>query len=382
MLFWIALLSLLIWIYLFLFHGRFWWIRSLLPRARPSPTGARVAVIVPARDEADVVARSVTSLLSQTGLGWLHIFLIDDSSTDGTAEAAQGAAEAAGAAKSLNVLPGRPLPPGWSGKLWAVEQGVAHALQVNADFFLLTDADIDHAPNSVATLVEIAQQGPYDLASFMVRLHCRTFAERALIPAFVFFFLKLYPPRWIASPRLPMAGAAGGSILIRPQALARAGGIENIRREVIDDCALALRVKQSGGRIWLGMSDETKSIRPYGSWRGIGQMISRGAFNQLHHSAWMLLLAIAGLTVTYLLPPALVLFNRHWPAALGAAAWLLMVVCFLPMVRFYRLNPLWALALPLVAVFYMGAAVHSAVRYWAGRGGEWKGRIQDPSAKL
>src|SRR5262249_34455251 len=189
-----------------------------------------------------------------------------------------------------------------------------------------------------------------------------------------------YPPRWIANSRLKMAGAAGGSILIRPEALQRAGGIEAIRGDVIDDCALARRVKESGGRVWLGMADGTRSIRPYGSFAGIGHMISRGAFNQLRHSAWMLMLAIAGLTVTYLLPPTLLLFShRRLPMILGGAAWLLMTICYLPMVRFYRVNPLWVLTLPLVSVFYMGAAVHSAFKYWTGRGGEWKGRVQDPA---
>jgi hopene-associated glycosyltransferase HpnB len=203
-----------------------------------------------------------------------------------------------------------------------------------------------------------------------------------LIPAFVFFFLKLYPPAWIANPRRSMAGAAGGSILIRPEALARAGGMEAIRGEVIDDCALARRVKASGGRIWLGLTAATRSIRPYGTFSGIGRMISRGAFNQLRHSAAMLFLALAGLTVTYLVPPALAIFSHRWiPGLLGGAAWILMAVCFLPTVRFYRLSPLWVLALPLIAIFYMGASVHSAFKFWSGRGGEWKGRVQDPSGR-
>ena len=389
-----GLLTLSIWTYLILFHGWFWRIKGVLVPAlrgahdvsshRPSAGPARLAVIIPARNEADVIGRSVTSLLHQAGSVQLEIFVVDDSSSDGTAEAAVTAARNATQGQHLTVIPGKPLIPGWSGKLWAVQQGIeraeAKAASLSPDFFLLTDADIEHAPESVATLVAIAREGPYDLASFMVRLHCETFAERALLPAFVFFFLKLYPPRWIANPRCKMAGAAGGSILIRPKALRRAGGIASIRGEVIDDCALARRVKESGGKIWLGMARETRSIRPYGSFSEIGRMISRGAFNQLRHSAWMLLLALAGLTVTYLAPPALVLFSHRWlPTGLGAAAWLLMAFCFLPMVRFYRLSLLWTLALPVVAIFYMGAAVHSAFKFWSGRGGEWKGRIQDPA---
>jgi hopene-associated glycosyltransferase HpnB len=377
-----GLLTLLIWLYLFLLHGRFWRVSALLPQQLPlpSPPPARIAVIIPARNEADVVGRCVSSLLAGSGPQSLHIFLIDDASSDGTAEAARQAARASGKAEQITVLQGRPLVPGWSGKLWAVQQGIEKAGDLHPDFFLLTDADIFHAPDSLAVLQRIAASGPYDLASFMVKLHCRTFAERALIPAFVFFFLKLYPPGWIRNPRRKMAGAAGGSILIRPEALERAGGIEAIRGEVIDDCALARRVKESGGSVWLGLAPETLSLRVYGSFSEIGQMISRGAFNQLRHSVFMLLLAVVGLSATYVLPPALVIFSRHWlPASLGGAAWLLMILCFLPTLRFYKVNRLWALALPLIATFYMGTAVHSAIKFWSGRGGEWKGRIQDPA---
>jgi hopene-associated glycosyltransferase HpnB len=377
-----GVLSLLVWLYLCALHGGFWRVARMVAKRPTSPTApARIAVVIPARDEADVVARAVTSLLNQAGDNTVQVVLVDDASSDLTAQVARQAAEAAGKPGVLTVIQGAPLPAGWSGKLWAVKQGLEKARVFSPDFFLLTDADIEHAPDSLATLTAIAQAGGYDLASFMVRLECRTFPERMLIPAFVFFFLKLYPPAWIANPRRKTAGAAGGSILIRPQSLTAAGGIESIHGEVIDDCALAGRVKASGGKVWLGLAAETHSIRPYGSFAGIGGMISRGAFNQLHHSAWMLLLALAGLTVTYLLPPLLVVFShRLLPALLGAAAWLLMSLCFLPMVRFYRLFPLWAVALPMMAIFYMGATIHSAFRYWTGRGGEWKGRIQDPAA--
>jgi hopene-associated glycosyltransferase HpnB len=377
-----GVVSLLVWLYLCALHGGFWRVARMVAKRPTSPTApARIAVVIPARDEADVVARAVTSLLNQAGDNTVQVVLVDDASSDLTAQVARQAAEAAGKQGVLTVIQGAPLPAGWSGKLWAIKQGLEKACAFSPDFFLLTDADIEHAPDSLATLTAIAQAGGYDLASFMVRLECRTFPERMLIPAFVFFFLKLYPPAWIANPRRKTAGAAGGSILVRPQSLAAAGGIESIRGEVIDDCALAGRVKASGGRVWLGLAAETHSIRPYGSFAGIGRMISRGAFNQLQHSAWMLLLALAGLTVTYLLPPLLVVFShRLLPALLGAAAWLLMSLCFLPMVRFYRLFPLWAAALPVIAIFYMGATIHSAFRYWTGRGGKWKGRIQDPAA--
>jgi hopene-associated glycosyltransferase HpnB len=381
-----GVLSLLIWGYLLFARGQFWRVRRTHRRAvdnRP----ARIAVVIPARNEADVVGRAVTSLLQQTGANTLHVFLVDDGSSDGTAQAARDAAKAAGQMAMLTVIEGQPLASGWSGKLWAMQQGVERAREFKPEFFLFTDADIVHAPDNLTTLLAIAEKGPYDLASFMVKLHCETLAEKFLIPAFVFFFFKLYPPNWVADPHRATAGAAGGCILIRPEALRRAGGIEAIRNEVIDDCALAARVKGTGGRLWLGASDTTQSIRPYAGFADIGSMISRSAFSQLQHSAWLLALALIGMAVTYLLPPALVFFGWNGspaglPAglsvALGAAAWLLMALSFFPVLRIYRLSPLWGLALPLMGVFYLGATAHSALRYWSGRGGEWKGRVQDP----
>jgi hopene-associated glycosyltransferase HpnB len=318
-------------------------------------------------------------LLQQSGQHALHVFLVDDGSADGTARVAQNAADALEQSAALTIIESRPLPPGWSGKLWALHQGVEQAQQFQPDYFLFTDADIVHAPENVAKLISIAQSENYDLVSFMVQLHCQSPAEKFLIPAFVFFFFKLYPPAWIANPHRATAGAAGGCLLVHPAALQAAGGIAAIRHQVIDDCALAARVKRNGGRLWLGASATAQSIRPYPGFSGIGSMISRTAFNQLHHSAWLLLLAMTGMAATYLLPPALTLFShRLVPALLGAAAWLLMIISFVPVLRFYRLNPLWGLALPLMAVFYMAATFHSAWKYWTGRGGEWKGRIQDP----
>jgi hopene-associated glycosyltransferase HpnB len=338
-------------------------------------------VIIPARNEADVIGRAIRSLLQQTGDNSIHIFLVDDASADATAQAARSAAIAERQVQNLTVVSGPPLPSGWSGKLWAMQQGINHATDSAPDFYLFTDADIEHAPDSVATLVSIAQAGPYDMASFMVKLHCRSVAEKLLIPAFVYFFFKLYPPAWTANPRRAEAGAAGGCILIRPAALAKTGGIEAIRHEVIDDCSLAAQVKRTGGRLWLGVSATTCSIRPYGGFSGIGRMISRSAFNQLRHSTLLLLLSMVGMTATYLLPPALVFAgHRIATAALGATAWLLMVLSYVPVLRLYRLNPMWALALPVAAVFYVGATFHSAWKYWTGRGGEWKGRIQDSRA--
>jgi hopene-associated glycosyltransferase HpnB len=374
-----GVLSLLIWVYLVLARGGFWRIYPAVSPQDVNINPAHIAVIIPARDEADVVGRAVRSLLQQTGAHQIHIFLVDDASTDGTAQAARAAATTAGQAQNLTVISGSPLPPGWSGKLWAMEQGIEQAAKTVPDFFLFTDADVEHAPDTVATLVSIAQAGPFDMASFMVKLHCQSVAEKLLIPAFVYFFFKLYPPAWIANPRRSEAGAAGGCILIRPAALEKAGSIAAIRQEVIDDCSLAARVKNNGGRLWLGASATTRSIRPYEGFSGIGRMISRSAFNQLRHSTLLLVFSVAGMAATYLLPPALVFFtHRIASAALGGTAWLLMVLSYLPVLRLYRLNPLWALALPLASVFYVGATFHSAWKYWTGQGGEWKGRIQDP----
>lgn len=376
----LAVIGFAVWLYLAVAHGSFWRIgRFLVPETPSVGRPALIAAVVPARDEADVVGECIMSLLKQNGTR-IHIFLVDDASSDGTAAVALQAAEAAGKAGQLTVIQGSALPAGWSGKLWAVQQGVERARSIHPDYLLLTDADILHHPENVGTLIATAESGNYDLVSLMVKLHCTTFAERALIPAFVFFFLMLYPPSWIADPRRTTAGAAGGCILIRPQALETAGGIAAIRREIIDDCALARAVKSSGGRVWLGLTSETLSIRGYGSFANIGRMISRAAFNQLHHSAGLLLATVLGLLIVYLSPPLLLLFSHQLvPSLLGAASWLLMSVCFLPLIRLYRLNPLWSLALPAIAVFYMGATLHSAFKFWFGKGGEWKGRVQDPA---
>ena len=338
---------------------------------------ARVAVVVPARNEADVVADSVSSLLQQNWAGKIDVFLVDDNSSDGTGEAALSAAQNIGKADRLHLIDGTSLPPGWSGKLWALQQGIEQALKLNPQFLLLTDADVVHASASVGSLVAAAEAGRCDLASVMVKLHCQTFAEKLLIPAFVFYFFKLYPPSWIADPGHGTAGAAGGCVLLRPSALARAGGIEAIRSEIIDDCALARAVKRSGGRLWLGLTDSTVSLRRYESFSEIRRMIARTAFNQLHHSALLLVVATLGMTIIYLAPPLLLLTGRLLPMALGTFAWLLMTIAYMPIVGFYGLSPAWALTMPLSAAFYLLATLDSALSFWSGRGGEWKGRIQD-----
>jgi hopene-associated glycosyltransferase HpnB len=383
-----AAVPLLIWLYLLLARGGFWRVSGAMLGGAPAIRGGgsvssgvapspRVIAVVPARDEAASVGTAVGSLLAQRLTPPLQLILVDDGSTDGTAEVARRAAEAAGAAERLTVLRGAPPAPGWTGKLWAMSQGIERAAQQRPDFLLLTDADIDYVPDEIATLVRIAEAQHLDLVSLMVRLSTMGFAERCLIPAFVFFFLKLYPPAWIASPRSSVAGAAGGCMLVRPAALARAGGLGAIRGCIIDDCALARAIKSSGGRIRLGLARATRSLRVYGSFAEIGAMISRTAFSQLRHSYALLAATLLGLLATYLAPPLLLLTREPLVMGLGAAAWALMSVCYLPMLRFYRVSGGYALLLPWVALFYAGATLHSAVQYAAGRGGRWKGRAQD-----
>ncbi len=370
-------LCVLVWAYLLLGRGRFWVVRRLDTPVAPVMETGLITVIIPARNEAEVIGKSVGSLLAQSCVESLRIFVVDDNSTDGTADLARDAAAKSGRPGSLTVLSGQPLPPDWSGKLWAMQQGIEQALDLHPRFFLFTDADIRHSPQNLATLVGLAEHGGYDLVSFMVRLHCRSQAEKLLIPAFVFFFFMLYPPAWVRDARLKTAGAAGGCILIRPEALARAGGIAAIRSEIIDDCALAAAVKGTGGKVWLGLTSDSSSLRVYRSFAEIERMIARTAFNQLRHSTWLLLGAVAGLALAYLLPLPLLFSGSSALMALGAAAYLLMFAAYLPMVRFYGLGALWALTLPVSAAFYMFATVHSAMKYWSGRGGEWKGRAQD-----
>jgi len=374
----IAALSLLIWLYLLLARGGFWRVASDSAGATPALNlTRRVVAIIPARDEAAVIGKAVGSLLQQSYGGLLHVIVVDDGSTDGTASAALEAAERIGAAARLTVVAGVPLRPGWTGKLWAMSQGVAAAVALEPDFLLLTDADIYHQATNVESLVANAETHRRDLVSYMVELRVATLAEKLLIPAFVFFFFQLYPPKWIASPHATTAAAAGGCMLLRRKMLARIGGLEAIRSQLIDDCALARATKAAGGSVWLQTTRTARSLRPYGSFAEIGRMISRSAFNQLRHSYLLLAATVLALSVTYMLPPLLLFADRPLPMALAAASWALMSGCYAPMVRFYRLSPLWSLCLPAIALFYAAATVHSALQYSLRRGGAWKGRIQD-----
>ncbi len=372
----IATIPLAIWIYLFFARGNFWQLREDTIELKPLDLWPRVVAIVPARNEAETIARSITSLARQDYPGEFSVVVVDDHSNDGTANLARRAAEECGATARITVHSGAELPQGWTGKVWAMNEGVRAASERAPEFFWFTDADIVHAPDTLRRLVFRAESNSLDLASLMVLLQAKTFPERLLIPPFLYFFLLLYPPSWIAAPEARTAGAAGGCILLRRTALERIGGMQAIRGQVIDDCALARAVKRSGGKIWMGLTRASVSLRGYGSFAEIRDLIARTAFTQLRYSFFLLLVTLTGLFVTYLLP--WVLFFPY-P---GEAWWFvdttiaLMAATFGVTVRFYGLSWPWALTLPVAAVFYGYATCVSAVRYWLGRGAQWKGRAQ------
>lgn len=370
----LGVLCLALWTYLFLFHGRYWLSGPELPASAPV-AGPPVDVVVPARDEAPTIEPVIASLVAQDYAGGFHVFLVDDNSTDGTAERA-------GTAANLTILQGRPKPPGWSGKMWAVSQGVAAG---TAPLVLLTDADIVHnprhlsslaarllAPAAHATSTEAASG--LELVSEMVRLHCTSPAERILVPAFVYFFQMLYPFSRVNDPGSAVAAAAGGTVLVRRAALERIGGIEAIKGALIDDVALAKAVKSAGGALYLGHSGLAASIRPYPHFRDIWQMISRTAFTQLRYSAAMLLLTVVALTLVWWVPVGLAAFGSGGQRACGIAACTLAAASYLPTLRRYGRSPIGVLALPLIALFYMAATVASALDHWRGAGASWKNR--------
>jgi hopene-associated glycosyltransferase HpnB len=360
-----SLLALLIWIYLIAAHGRFWQAGPVLPVRTPA-TSPPVAIVVPARDEAPVVADTLRSLLAQDYARPFRIILVDDNSTDGTGDIARALDD-----PRLTVITGRPHPPRWSGKLWAVSQGVAEA--GDAEFVLLTDADIVHQPAHLRTLVAQSEAHDLDLVSEMVELACETRAERALVPAFVFFFQLLYPFARVNDPLSATAAAAGGTILIRRRALRRIGGIECIREALIDDVALAAAVKK-GGRIWLGHASLAQSVRPYPAVADIWRMITRTAYVQLRFSPLLLAATTVAMALVWLAPPAAFLFGHGVARAFGLIAWIMLALSYVPTLQRLRRSLAWAPFLPLIAGFYMAATIASAVNHHLGRGVAWKGR--------
>ncbi len=374
----VAAIPLAIWLYLLLARGNFWRLSEEEIAPKPLEKWPRVVAVVPARNEAETIARAVASLANQDYPGELEIIIVDDQSEDATAALARQAAAESRAKQRVTVHSVAALPAGWTGKLWALNEGVSAAAEKAPAFFWFTDADVVHAPDTLRRLVFRAERDSLGLVSLMVLLQAKTFPERLLIPPFLYFFLMLYPPRWIADPRARTAGAAGGCILLRREALERIGGIAAIRREVIDDCALARALKQSGGKIWMGLTRASVSLREYGSFAEIRDMIARTAFTQLRQSIVLLVATLAGLFVTFWLAWIL-FFTGNDPAwIMASTAVALMTTTFLLTVRFYGLSPVWAFTLPVAALFYGYATCVSAVRYWLGRGGQWKGRAQAP----
>lgn len=405
-----ACASLAVWLWLTLGQGMFWRTDTRLPPRHAPARWPSVAIVVPARDEAEVLPRSLTSLLAQDYPGEAEVILVDDGSTDGTAALARRLSDARPGGLPLTVLsPGEPAA-GWTGKLWALRHGIAHAHARSGtgtgtgtststststgphdsipspgsspgpapDYLLLTDADIAHEPDSLRELVCAATAADLDLVSQMARLRAVSVWERLIVPAFVYFFAQLYPFRWINRPAARTAAAAGGCVLLRTEAAVRAGVPESIRQAVIDDVSLARAVQRSGGRIWLGLAERVDSVRPYASLADLWRMVSRSAYAQLRHRPELLAGTVAGLVLVYLVPPAALLAGlaagRPAVAWAGGLAWLLMAGTYLPMLRYYRQPAVLAPLLPLTALLYLLMTVDSAVQHYRGRGAAWKGR--------
>jgi hopene-associated glycosyltransferase HpnB len=369
-----------VWLGLIAGRGGFWraGIReSDLASAGAPPVWPSVTAVVPARNEADMLGTTIPALLAQDYPGRLQVIVVDDQSTDGTAVVARAAADALGAGDRLTVLPGRPLPSGWTGKVWAMAQG-ASAVEAEAkpDYLLFVDADIGLGDDVLVRLAAFAERRNTVLTSLMARLRADNSAEKLLAPAFVFFFQKLYPFAWVNDPKRATAAAAGGCMLVRREALQRAGGLAAIRDAIIDDCALGALMKRQGP-VWLGLAETVESRRGYPTLGEFGRMVSRSAYAELDYSPLKLAGTVAGMVALYLAPPLFALFGPGWPARLlGAATWAVMAAAYWPMLRFYRLSPLYAPALPAIAALYTGFTFISALRHWRGRGGEWKGRYQ------
>jgi len=372
------------WIYLLAARGFFWQAgpedEAPVEGVEPSGGWPKIVAVIPARDEADVVGQAIASLLNQDYPGQLRLLLVDDQSSDGTAEVARAAAERAGAADRLTVIQGTALPRGWTGKLWAIAQGIAEADAAAPVYLWLSDADIAYAPDTLRRLASRAEAEGLVLYSLMAKLHCRSLAERMLIPAFIFFFRMLYPFAWVNSRRNRIAAAAGGCMLVRRDALDAAGGIESIRGALIDDCALARRLKPRGP-IRLALTERARSIRPYPGIEPIRRMIARSAYAQLNFSPLLLAGTLVGMGLLYLAPPALGLFAAGSARMLGLAGWLAMAFAFRPTLAFYGVSQLWGLATPAIAGLYLLFTLDSARQHRQGRGGFWKGRAQAPGSE-
>jgi hopene-associated glycosyltransferase HpnB len=372
----LAAIPFAIWFYLLLARGSFWKVQEDDTAPQPLEHWPRIVAVVPARNEAETIARVVAALAKQDYPGEFSIVVVDDHSEDATAALALEAAKDSGAIKRVLVHAAAPIPPGWTGKLWALNEGVSLAAEKSPAFYWFTDADVVHAPDTSRRLVFRAERDSLDLTSLMVLLQAKTIPERFLIPPFLYFFLMLYPPRWIADPKARTAGAAGGCILLRRTALDRIGGLAPIRNQVIDDCALARAVKKSSGKIWMGLTRASVSLREYRTFAEIRDMIARTAFAQLRHSFILLIVTLVGLFATFCLAWILFLTGNDPAWIMASTAISIMTTTFLLTVSFYGLSPLWSFTLPLAAAFYAYATCLSAARHYLGRGAQWKGRSQ------
>lgn len=375
----IAAISLLAWVYLVGFHGAFWHVARYAAPAVPAPRASwpDVVAVIPARDEAESIGDCVRSVLSQPYAGQFSLILVDDQSSDGTGDLARQAAAGIGASDRLTVIGGRTPPAGWTGKLWAVKQGLLHLEQraTQPTYVLLTDADIVYSGDVLSRLVDRAERENLAMVSIMAKLRCISFAERLLVPAFIFFFQMLYPFSWVARRDRATAAAAGGCILARWQTLRDAGGIDAVRGALIDDCAVGALLKQHGA-VWLGFSPDVRSVRASDEIAEVGRMISRSAYAQLHYSPLLLAGTLIGMALVYLAPVAITLGGPLLPRLLALAAWLLMAIAFQPTLRYYGRSPVWGLLLPAIAFTYLIYTMNSAYQYYMGRGGMWKGRVQ------
>ncbi len=380
-----------IWVYLVVAHGGFWLTTQRLPPAQDKPAAwPDVVAVIPARDEAEMVPVALPTLLGQEYPGRFSVVLVDDRSSDGTGEIAERLGRRS--ARTVTVISGKPREEGWAGKVWAMSQGLAAAASTEEaaasteEYVLFTDADIAWEPCALRALVAAAVSGRRDMVSQMALLRCSAPWERILVPAFVYFFAQLYPFRRVNRPAARTAAAAGGCMLVRREALQRAGGLAPIAGALIDDVALGKLIKRQGGRAWLGLTTQVKSVRPYDKLASLWHMVVRSAYTQLRYSPPLLAGTVLGLGLIYLVPPAGAIAGLAAggpvTAGLGLAGWVLMSVTFVPMLRLYRLSPLRAPALPLVALLYVAMTVDSARRHYAGRGGEWKGRTAGRPLRL
>lgn len=369
----IAMICVAIWAYLILARGAYWHasVRDTTRITGMSRQWPAVAAVIPARNESDYIARSVTSLLRQDYRGPLSIVVVDDDSDDDTGAVATDAAAGDG---RLSVIRTTGPAAGWTGKLWAVSQGIAAAEASRPEYLLLTDADIEHAPDSLSWLVAQSVNGRFVLTSLMAKLRCVSLAEKIHVPAFIYFFQMLYPFAWVARADSSTAAAAGGCMLVRADALASVGGIAGIRGALIDDCSLAAKLKKVGP-IWLGLTNRVHSIRPYPAFADVARMVSRSAYSQLRYSLLALSATTLGMAITFVVPPILGLFASGLPRYLGLLAWAAMSLSFVPTLRYYRLSPIWSLALPGIALLYMSYTLQSAYQHFRRRGGQWKGRV-------